>query len=202
MRLGHDPIFRIRSSVFGLLRPPLSMSYKLPPISLVPDLEDDKKKELLDHLFEHCSIMYDELKPVLERSHGSYTELIEDSRVAFLSLVDGGSNISQRISEIIAAHPRLGPQKGKLSSHSSEEQKSLVGSPEETEKLKQLNELYEKTFPGLRYVVFVNGRPRSAIMENMKLRIQRGDISLEKKQALDAMCDIALDRAKKLQAKI
>lgn len=178
------------------------MSFKLPPISAVPTLEDDEKRELLDHLFEHCSIMFDELKPVLEKSHDSYTELIEDARVAFLSLLDRSSTLSRQISEIIAAHPRLGPQKGKLSTHSSEEQKSLMGSPEETEKLKELNELYEATFPGLRYVVFVNGRPRSVIMENMKTRIERGDIQLEKREALNAMCDIALDRAAKLQAKM
>ena len=48
--------------------------------------------------------------------------------------------------------------------------------------------------------VFVNGRPRPVIMENMRSRIDRADIKAERQEAIQAMCDIALDRAKKLQA--
>jgi hypothetical protein len=69
-----------------------------------------------------------------------------------------------------------------------------------------------------RYSVFVNGRSRSVIMENMRSRIDRGDIKLERAEAIKvsifkstiglcelihmetkAMCDIAADRAFKLQ---
>ena len=96
----------------------------------------------------------------------------------------------------------------------------------EKEMLGRLNEEYEARFPGLRYVyvlfflflfvglwfliqiwesdevysVFVNGRARPAIMENMRTRIDRGDISAERQEAIQAMCDIALDRAGKLQS--
>jgi propanediol utilization protein len=48
--------------------------------------------------------------------------------------------------------------------------------------------------------VFVNGRPRPVIMEDMRSRIDRGDIKAERQVAIQAMCDIALDRASKLQA--
>lgn len=48
--------------------------------------------------------------------------------------------------------------------------------------------------------VFVNGRPRPMIMENMRSRIDRADIEAERQEAIRAMCDIALDRASKLQA--
>lgn len=47
--------------------------------------------------------------------------------------------------------------------------------------------------------VFVNGRPRPEIMHNMRERIARGDIQAERLEAIQAMCDIALDRASKLQ---
>jgi 2-oxo-4-hydroxy-4-carboxy--5-ureidoimidazoline (OHCU) decarboxylase len=47
--------------------------------------------------------------------------------------------------------------------------------------------------------VFVNGRPRPVIFEDMRRRIARGDIQEEKKEAIKAMCDIAADRARKLQ---
>jgi 2-oxo-4-hydroxy-4-carboxy--5-ureidoimidazoline (OHCU) decarboxylase len=46
--------------------------------------------------------------------------------------------------------------------------------------------------------VFVNGRPRSEIMDNMRARIDRGDVKAERQEAIQAMCDIALDRASKL----
>jgi uncharacterized protein YutE (UPF0331/DUF86 family) len=37
-------------------------------------------------------------------------------------------------------------------------------------------------------------------MQNMRSRIDRGDIKAEQQEAIQAMCDIALDRASKLQA--
>jgi uncharacterized protein (UPF0210 family) len=36
-------------------------------------------------------------------------------------------------------------------------------------------------------------------MQNMRERIERGDIQAERLEAIQAMCDIALDRASKLQ---
>lgn len=97
------------------------------------------------------------------------------------------------LDEILNCHPRLGAKKVE-STHSQAEQKSLSGSAEETEKLRSLNERYERTFPGLRYVVFVNGRPRSIIMDNMEARIARNDIDLERDEGIRAMGDIARDR--------
>ena len=41
----------------------------------------------------------------------------------------------------------------------------MIGNYQE---IKELNAAYEKTFPGLRYVVFVNGRSRHEIMDNMQ----------------------------------
>jgi len=83
------------------------------------------------------------------------------------------------------------------SSQSQSEQKSL-GNEKEREQLQKLNEEYEETFPGLRYVVFVNGRSREVIMQDMRERIDQGDFEGEVEKATRAMCDIAFDRAKKL----
>ena len=105
-----------------------------------------------------------------------------------------------------------------MSQQSANEQGHLLANTEEAELLKQLNEEYEEKFPGLRYVVFVNGRPRTEIMDDMRRRIARGDIREEEKEAIkvcsalvlfwrtsadstslqQAMCDIAADRARKL----
>lgn len=52
------------------------------------------------------------------------------------------------------------------------------------EELRALNEAYEVKFPGLRFVVFVNGRGRGEIVEIMKERIERGDWEAERDGAV------------------
>ncbi|CAH6719307.1 hypothetical protein CLIB1444_02S05512 [[Candida] jaroonii] len=187
--------------------------FELPDISALGGLSYEEKAGVLDNLFEPCETL---TKVLIERlftgkSFNSYKELIETSRFELLEYLKeaenesrtSGDEIRPEISKIIAAHPRLGaPKTTKLSDHSSSEQKSLQGSSEESEKLAQLNKEYESTFPGLRYVVFVNGRSRAVVMDNMRQRIDRNDIKLERIEAFNAMCDIALDRAKKLGAKL
>lgn len=41
--------------------------------------------------------------------------------------------------------------------------------------------------PGMRYVVFVNGRSLPVMMENMRQRISRGDIETEKTEAINVL---------------
>ncbi|CUM47715.1 uncharacterized protein AC631_01714 [Debaryomyces fabryi] len=191
------------------------MSYILPPANQLSTLPRSQLIEVFNHLFEPCPTLTSLLISKIfngDRTYSSYPEMIEACReeltqflgLAELEAYNSGTAINPDISKIIAAHPRLGrsaPNKSeKLSTHSSEEQKSLQGSEEEARRLTELNEQYETTFPGLRYVVFVNGRPRSDIMQNMKERINRNKISLERRDSFNAMCDIALDRAKKLNS--
>ena len=47
--------------------------------------------------------------------------------------------------------------------------------------------------------VFVNGRDRSAILDDMQARIDRNNVTFERAEAIKAMCQIAADRARKLQ---
>jgi len=95
---------------------------------------------------------------------------------------------------ILGAHPRLGAKKVE-SKLSQMEQAAMVKASggdsrseeeirQEQETLQKLNEDYENAFPGLRYVVFVNGRPRPVIFEDMQKRIERGDINAERKEAI------------------
>lgn len=178
----------------------------LPDPDKLSELNNAEKSEVLGHLFEPCPVLCEFLiNHVIKGPFPSYTALIEASREELILLLEreeAKATISPDIASIISAHPRLGPSKDKLSSHSTLEQKSLEGSEEEARKLAELNAKYEATFPGLRYVVFVNGRSRETIMENMVKRIQRHDISAERREAFNAMCDIALDRARKLGAKL
>lgn len=179
----------------------------LPLSTELSQLSYNDKVAVLDNLFEPCETLTRFLISQLfsnGQSYSSYKELIESARdqlLEYLKQAESTIPIKPEIAQIIAAHPRLGAS-AKLSEHSSNEQKSLQGTQQEAQRLKELNNQYEQTFPGLRFVVFVNGRPRSEIMENMRQRIERNDIRLERVEAFNAMCDIALDRAQKLGAKL
>lgn len=183
------------------------MSYKLPDISTLPTLPQAEQDEVLTHLFEPSETLFTYLRPYLSTSYSSYIELIESSRTAFLKLVDNKERDDlikdSRIGDIIACHPRLGvPKTTKLSEHSSKEQKSLQSDDETIKKFVTLNETYESQFPGLRFVCFVNGRPRDEIVGIFQDRIDKNDYKQEVIDALNAMCDIAIDRYKKIQPKI
>ncbi|KAK9382246.1 Oxo-4-hydroxy-4-carboxy-5-ureidoimidazoline decarboxylase [Kockiozyma suomiensis] len=174
--------------------------YKLPAPSIFRSLTTDQRLEIITHLFEESPALEQQIVDQFD-TELSYSDFIEGTRKRLLALaVDARSSESKKRSllEILAAHPRLGARKI-TSDHSVAEQRSLQG---ESEALASLNHEYEAKFPGLRYVVFVNGRSREMIMENMRARIARGDYELEKEEAANAMCDIATDRARKLGASV
>ncbi|KAI0292291.1 OHCU decarboxylase-domain-containing protein [Russula brevipes] len=60
----------------------------------------------------------------------------------------------------LGGHPRIGEIKG-LSALSASEQAAHATPPEE----------YERRYPGLRYITFVNGRSRKMIMEEMEEKL-------------------------------
>ncbi|KAG7922305.1 hypothetical protein KL905_002327 [Ogataea polymorpha] len=181
----------------------------LPPCHILCQSDPHTQRAVLDALFEPCDTLADILIPtVFGRSFTTYNQLIEACRnqlnKLYLEYVNDRS-LKPTIDNIVSAHPRLGPPRDanvKLSSHSSLEQAQLNADPELAQKLVELNDIYEATFQGLRFVVFVNGRSRDEIMKIMKERIARNDMDAEIKEAFDAMCDIALDRAKKNQSKL
>lgn len=135
-----------------------------------------------------------------------------------------GQQARLMLENVLASHPRLGEKKVESAMSRAEQAAMLaasaaakstdmatVGSPQtsaaskgsadaeaEAATLLKLNQEYEAAFPGLRYVVFVAGRPRPVIFENMRSRIARNDIVKERQEAIQAMCDIANDRVQKL----
>ena len=62
--------------------------------------------------------------------------------------------------------------------------------------LDRLNAAYESRF-GFRYCVFVAGRPRSALLQDFEAALE-ADRLVEVRRAIDAVIDIAADRASKL----
>lgn len=87
--------------------------------------------------------------------------------------------------EVLDAHPAVGAKT--LSARSAAEQ-GVDSAPE----LDELNQAYEKRF-GFRFVVFVNGRPKSAIVPVLRERLERTR-EQELTTALDELVSIAEDR--------
>ncbi|KAJ4315769.1 hypothetical protein N0V94_005788 [Neodidymelliopsis sp. IMI 364377] len=192
----------------------------LPSISTLPHASDAELTQVLDLLFEPSPPLNALTLPVLRSTtFPSYDVSIiaVNAQLKALASSDSPENVN-KLSEILCSHPRLGEKKVESEQSRKEQAQLQQGAEEEKEKLAALNREYEDKFPGLRYVwvlplylghtitvltkvsVFVNGRPRPVIMENMRSRINRGDIKAERQEAIQAMCDIALDRATKLQA--
>ena len=91
--------------------------------------------------------------------------------------------------EILAAHPAIGAKK--LSARSAAEQ-GTDDDPEVLAELARLNAEYEERH-GFRFVVFVNRRPKSEILEVLRSRIENPtDEELE--TALSELVAIAEDR--------
>ncbi|KAF1957791.1 hypothetical protein CC80DRAFT_491152 [Byssothecium circinans] len=173
----------------------------LPPIETLSHLPDPELTKVLDLLFEPSPPLHALSLPVLRSTtFPTYPVLITaiNTQLSALSSSPNSSDTA-KLSEILCSHPRLGEKKVESAQSRAEQAQLQKGGEEEKEKLARLNEEYEERFPGLRYVVFVNGRERPVIMENMRARIDRGDIEAERLEAIQAMCDIATDRAAKLQ---
>ncbi|ODA77029.1 hypothetical protein RJ55_07546 [Drechmeria coniospora] len=170
---------------------------QLPRIGDLHSYSDLAQTAVLDLLFEPSAAIHSTLLHVIRTNeYASYPELIDSCHIQLLSLAatNTADEANQTLLSVLGSHPRLGEKKVD-SAQSAAEQANLGG---EGEELAKLNREYEETFPGLRYVVFVNGRGRPEIMEDMRARIDRGDYTKEVDAAIQAMCDIAKDRASKL----
>ena len=92
--------------------------------------------------------------------------------------------------EILAAHPAIGQRTG-LSARSAAEQ-GTDDDPAVLDELARLNAEYESRH-GFRFVVFVNRRPKAAILEVLKARIGN-DTGAELETAVGELVAIAEDR--------
>ncbi|KAK7935042.1 hypothetical protein PG985_000537 [Apiospora marii] len=193
----------------------------LPPIASLSTAPIKTQLAVLDTLFEPSTELHTLVLPTLRPKRGSaaatseptpespfasYASLIRHVGSLMTSLTSQSSPSSspsaqqqKKLHGILGSHPRLGAKKVESAQSQAEQAQLNQGGAEEAEKLKALNDEYEQKFPGLRYVVFVNGRSRPVVMEDMRRRIDRGDPKEEEQEAIRAMVDIALDRATKLE---
>jgi 2-oxo-4-hydroxy-4-carboxy--5-ureidoimidazoline (OHCU) decarboxylase len=118
------------------------------------------------------------------RAHGHYhtrEEVIAAMRAALPTMTE-----EEKIATL-NAHPRIGEDPKRLSARSLSEQGADV-LPE----LAELNADYERRF-GFRFVIFVNRRPKSEIVEVLRQRLTRTREE-EMEAGLQAIVDIAEDR--------
>jgi len=166
-----------------------SSSPSLPNISSLSSLDESSLTGILDLLFEPSGDLHALAVPQIRSTpFTSYSELIDSLQDKLLTLqkaAQADSAAREPLLAILGAHPRLGEKKVDSAQSAAEQAKlqAAEGSGE-AEALAALNEQYEASFPGLRYVVFVNGRGRDVIMENMKERIARDEIATEEVEAI------------------
>ncbi len=135
-----------------------------------------------------------------ERPFRSYAELLDRAEALLASLPE-----AQRVATV-NAHPRIGEDAGVLrrtSTLSFREQgyetEGALAAEEVAEtyaRLAELNQAYESRF-GFRFVVFVNRRPKSAIVEVMRERLANPR-QQELDTAIREMLAIARDRLRTL----
>ena len=92
--------------------------------------------------------------------------------------------------EALSAHPEIGARAG-LSERSAAEQ-GTDADPVILTELAYLNQVYEEKF-GFRFVVFVNGRPKTEILDVLRGRLERTREE-ELETAVGELVSIARDR--------
>lgn len=138
----------------------------------------DDIASILTQLFEHSDILITKLVPELFQSIRN-TSLEINALIERAIDIIHAWNIHEQ-AEFIAAHPRIGEIK-QLSPLSAKEQSGGLSAttrfetpPEVLKRLEHLNACYERVYPGLRYITFVNGRTRAAIAREMEDKLQLG----------------------------
>lgn len=163
-------------------------------------LTDDRFVEALASLFEGAPRFVARIAAA--RPYRSWDELLDRARSIAL-----GMPPDEQL-ELIDSHPRLGAPPGSVSALSYVEQgydDATADRRAESERdrldgeLERLNAAYEARF-GFRFVVFVAGRPRSAMVPLME-RALAADRDGEIARALEDVISIARDRLRRLHGR-
>ncbi|KAL0060420.1 hypothetical protein AAF712_012789 [Marasmius tenuissimus] len=163
----------------------------LPPLSTLKESSgpDSPLSSALSTLFEPSPILSTHLEPhihgvLASREPTSYSELIALS----ISHIQSWPHDLQ--AQFIAGHPRIGESKN-LSKLSAKEQGATPSTaptpPEVLNRLAHLNTCYEKRYPGLRYIIFVNGRSRAAVAEALEDQLELAHSLSSDEPTLDAI---------------
>lgn len=172
----------------------------LPPIDVLDHISAGIFAATMAPLFEGAPRFLGRL--AVARPFGSLDALFDRARQ-----IAHAMPIAEQL-ELIDAHPRLGAPPASVSAMSFVEQGYDQDAAEraardaETDRarvaaeLDRLNTAYEARF-GFRYCVFVAGRPRSELLGDFEAALE-ADRPAEVRRAIDAVVDIAADRASRL----
>ena len=129
-------------------------TYKLPPIAALSSLPTAELATILDHLFEPSVPLHTLSVDLLrDQPFSSYDDLIASIGVQLTDLAESSSTSDSKwLESILGAHPRLGEQKIDSTQSKAEQAQLALDAGTGQDKLSELNVLYERTFPGLRYV--------------------------------------------------
>jgi 2-oxo-4-hydroxy-4-carboxy-5-ureidoimidazoline decarboxylase len=171
------------------------MTTRITPLTVLNELPLNEFAVALRPLFEAADPLAQTLRE--EGPFASYEHLVARAEALAAQMP-----LAQKI-EVLNAHPRIGERPERVSRMSFREQ----GYAAETElpaddlhqiyaALEDLNRVYEERF-GFRFVVFVNGRPKAAILEVLKGRLNNSR-DKELRTGLQEMFLIARDRLSQL----
>lgn len=172
----------------------------LPPMEVLDHISAGIFAATMAPLFEGAPRFLGRL--AVARPFGSLDRLFERARE-----IAHAMPIAEQL-ELIDAHPRLGAPPASVSAMSFVEQgyereaADRAARDAERERarvaaeLDRLNTAYEERF-GFRYCVFVAGRPRAELLDGLRAALD-ADRPAEISRAIDAVVDIAIDRAAKL----
>jgi OHCU decarboxylase len=171
---------------------------RLLPIDELNQVSPAAFARALRPLFEAAGPLAEAL--LAERQFASYAELLDRAELVARRL-----GTAAQI-EVVNGHPRIGESSDRVrqtSALSYREQgydKEAALPPDEVQSvydaLADLNREYERRF-GFRFVVFVNGRPKSEIVKVLQERLQHSPPE-ELQACLEAMFLIARDRLRTL----
>lgn len=172
----------------------------LPPMEVLDHISPGIFAATMAPLFEGAPRFLGRL--AMARPFGSFDRLFERARE-----IAHAMPTAEQL-ELIDAHPGLGAPPESVSALSFVEQGYARDAAEaaareaETERarvaaeLDRLNTAYEARF-GFRYCIFVAGRPRAELLPGLAASLE-ADRRSEVSRAIDAVVDIAIDRAAKL----
>jgi OHCU decarboxylase len=171
---------------------------RLRPIAELNQLAPGEFADALRPLFEAAGPLANALHA--KRPFASYAELLECAES-----VAGRLTTAEQV-EVVSAHPRIGESPDAVRVHSALSYREQGYANEAAlpsdalervyAALAELNRAYEERF-GFRFVVFVNGRPKSEIVKVLAERL-RNPPDVELQTALQAMFLIARDRYRAL----
>lgn len=161
------------------------------PLPAMARLDDAPRAEFLDTvrpLFEQAPRFLERLAD--SRPFGTWDEMFREA----LDIALAAPEDVQR--ELLDAHPRIGAPPESVSQLSFYEQGYDQEQRDAIAELAPLNDAYEQRF-GFRYVVYVAGRPRSAIVPLLRAALE-ADPQDERRRGLTDVVAIAQARARDL----